>query len=182
MAVRLGQRRSHTLCLVAAALSCVFMPFGTLLGVCTFVVLLRPSVAPLFKGGGAGAGKAREPGREPPAMPAAGAPVAAESTAPPAAGPPTVQVEEGDATGGIIPYRNPPALVAYYCGIFSLIPCLGLILGLVAIVLGVSGLRKRRQHPLVRGQVHAWIGIILGSLVIVTHVLVGIGLATKAFG
>jgi hypothetical protein len=25
----------------------------------------------------------------------------------------------GDVTGGIIPYKKPAALIAYYCGIFS---------------------------------------------------------------
>ena len=44
-------------------------------------------------------------------------------------------VEQGDATGGIIPYKNGPALMAYYLGIFSLIPCLGLVLAIPAFVL-----------------------------------------------
>ena len=182
VAVRLGQRRSRTLCLVAAALGCIFMPWGTLLGVCTFVVLLRPSVATLFASGAAGAVMPREPAREPPVEPMIGAPAAMERTPPPPTGSQAVPVEKGDSTGGIIPYKNPPALAAYYCGIFSLIPCVGLILGIVAVILGVRGLRRRMQHPLVRGQVHAWIGIILGSLVVAVHVLVVIGLATHAFG
>ena len=33
------------------------------------------------------------------------------------------EVEEGDSTGGIIPYKNGPALAAYYCGVFAVIPC-----------------------------------------------------------
>ena len=44
----LGRRRSRTLCLVAAAISCIFIPYGTVLGICTFVVLGRPSVLRLF--------------------------------------------------------------------------------------------------------------------------------------
>jgi hypothetical protein len=44
----LGRRRSRTLCLVAAAVSCVFFPYGTVLGVFTFMVLGRPSVRSLF--------------------------------------------------------------------------------------------------------------------------------------
>jgi hypothetical protein len=47
----LGRRRSRTLCIVTAALSCVFVPYGTALGVSTFVVLGRPSVRTLFNGG-----------------------------------------------------------------------------------------------------------------------------------
>lgn len=30
---------------------------------------------------------------------------------------------EGDSTGGVIPYKNMPALIAYYCGVFSILPC-----------------------------------------------------------
>ncbi|HEX6987629.1 MAG TPA: GYF domain-containing protein [Planctomycetaceae bacterium] len=78
----------------------------------------------------------------------------------PAAGP----RNEGDATGGLIPYKNAPALIAYYLAIFSLIPCLGLPLGVAAIVLGVLGLKKRKQNPAVSGAAHAWVGIILGGI------------------
>ena len=44
----LRQRRRHTFCLVMAAISCAFMPFGTVLGVFTLIVLTRASVKPLF--------------------------------------------------------------------------------------------------------------------------------------
>jgi hypothetical protein len=33
-----------------AGVMCIFMPFGTVLGVFTLIVLLRPSVKPLFEG------------------------------------------------------------------------------------------------------------------------------------
>lgn len=71
---------------------------------------------------------------------------------------------EGDATGGVIPYKNVPALLAYYLGLFSLLPCLGLFLAIPAFVLGIMGLRKRKQNPAVKGSVHAWIGIVMGGL------------------
>lgn len=45
----LAQRRRYTLCLVVAALSCLFTPFGTVLGVFTLVVLLKPAVKPAFQ-------------------------------------------------------------------------------------------------------------------------------------
>ena len=72
--------------------------------------------------------------------------------------------EQGDATSGIIPYKNPHALIAYYCAIFSLIPIIGIVVGIPGIVLGIVGLRKRRANPVIRGVVHAWIGIVLGGL------------------
>ena len=45
----LAQQRSYTFCLVMAAVSCAFMPFGTVLGVFTIIVLLRESVKALFQ-------------------------------------------------------------------------------------------------------------------------------------
>jgi hypothetical protein len=44
----LGQHKHHTFCVVIAALSCVFFPFGTALGVFSLLVLLRPSVKEMF--------------------------------------------------------------------------------------------------------------------------------------
>jgi hypothetical protein len=44
----LNQRKRYTFCLVMAAIACMFMPFGTILGVFTIIVLVRPSVKPLF--------------------------------------------------------------------------------------------------------------------------------------
>ncbi len=44
----LKQRRRRIACLVVAAVSCLFVPYGTALGVFTMVVLTRPSVAATF--------------------------------------------------------------------------------------------------------------------------------------
>ena len=44
----LRQRRRYTYCIVMAAISCAFMPFGTVLGVFTLIVLTKPTVKPLF--------------------------------------------------------------------------------------------------------------------------------------
>ena len=79
-------------------------------------------------------------------------------------GPPPAQQTEGDATGGVIPYKNPAALTAYYLGLFSLFPCLGLLLAIPAFILGIIGLRNRNKNPAIKGSVHAWIGIIMGGL------------------
>lgn len=45
----LRERKSRTLCHVAAALSCLSMPYGTVLGIFTFTVLGRPEVIALFE-------------------------------------------------------------------------------------------------------------------------------------
>jgi hypothetical protein len=47
-AVCLKRRRGRTFCLVVAAISCLEMPWGTLLGVFTIIVLERPTVSRQF--------------------------------------------------------------------------------------------------------------------------------------
>jgi len=64
----------------------------------------------------------------------------------------------------VIPYKNMPALIAYYLGVFSVIPCIGLPLGIAAVVLGIMGIRRAAAHPESKGKVHAWVGIIAGGL------------------
>lgn len=44
----LQRKRRHMLCLVVAALSCMMMPFGTVLGVFTLITLTKPQVKALF--------------------------------------------------------------------------------------------------------------------------------------
>lgn len=83
---------------------------------------------------------------------------------------------QGDATGGLIPYKNPAALAAYYCGLFSLFPLLGFLLGLTGFVLGIMGLRHRARHPETGGAVHAWIGIIFGGMFTVIWGLAIVGI------
>jgi hypothetical protein len=93
---------------------------------------------------------------------------------PPAASPvpPPMNQPTSDATGGVIPYKNPQALTSYYLGVFSLIPLLGLLLGCVAVPLGIIGLRKRKTMPQIRGTAHAWVGIILGGLSVLGHLAI----------
>jgi len=74
------------------------------------------------------------------------------------------QTQTGDATGGVIPYKNPKALVAYYLGIVSGLPLIGLPFGIAAFVLGILGLKARKRNPIIKGSAHAWIGIGCGGL------------------
>ncbi len=79
---------------------------------------------------------------------------------------------QGDATGGVIPYKNPYALIAYYVGIGSLLSCIVPIpIGIVAVVLGIIGLKKRAENPVIKGSVHAWIGIVLGGITTLFSIL-----------
>lgn len=104
------------------------------------------------------------PPKAPPPIPAA----------PRKAAPPTQAGEIGggptpDATGGVIPYKNPAALIGYYVGIFSLVPMLGVPLALAALVLGIVGLRMRARKQAYGGQVHAWVAIVLGLVSLGYH-------------
>jgi hypothetical protein len=71
-----------------------------------------------------------------------------------------------------VPYRNPNALASYYLGIFSPLPFLGAIMGAVAVVLGIKGLRLVRAYPEARGATHAWVGIICGGFFGLLNLLV----------
>lgn len=79
-------------------------------------------------------------------------------------------VGERDGISVLIPYKNKPALIAYYSGVFSIAACiplvgiLGVVLAVVAVVAGFKGLRYAREHPEARGRVHCWIGIIAGGV------------------
>lgn len=76
----------------------------------------------------------------------------------------------------IIPYKNGTALGAYYCGVFGLIPIIGFLLGIVAIVLGILGLKKASKFPEAGGKGHAITGIILGVVDLVLWPAVGLAL------
>lgn len=73
------RKRTHRIgTMIAAALSCLEVPYGTLLGVLTFIVLVRPSVKQLYEAQAAADARAVEAGvpRDSvaePALPADGA-------------------------------------------------------------------------------------------------------------
>jgi hypothetical protein len=46
----LASRKHYLFCLIISGLLCMMMPFGTILGVFTIVVLLRPAVKQMFNG------------------------------------------------------------------------------------------------------------------------------------
>ncbi|HBI45715.1 MAG TPA: hypothetical protein DDY78_23105 [Planctomycetales bacterium] len=91
-----------------------------------------------------------------------------------------VRIRQPGAIETLIPYKNPMGLIAYYLGVFSFIPCVGLLLGPAALVLGIMGIRYRNKHPTAGGLGHAITGVVLGSLTSLGYwglVAVGIGMA-----
>lgn len=71
-----------------------------------------------------------------------------------------------DAVESLIPYKNPMGLMAYYAGVFALIPCVGLVLGPAAFILGILGVRYANKFPTAGGKGHAIAGIVLGTIVV----------------
>ena len=104
--------------------------------------------------------------------------LAAAAWPPPPGGIPPLQAYAQPAAGGIerlIPTHNPSALTAYYLGIFSIIPCLAIPMGIAAVVLGLRGLKLFKSHPEVHGRTHAWVGIIAGGFFALINIA-GLGL------
>ena len=88
---------------------------------------------------------------------------------------------EGDKTGGIIPYKNPKALLAYYLGIASGLPLIGFPFGIAAFILGIMGLRDRKRNPVIKGSVHAGIGIGCGLIFTVFWGIALVGIVVAIF-
>lgn len=80
--------------------------------------------------------------------------------------------QQDDLIHRLIPARNGAALVAYYCGVFSLVPCVGMIPAFVAIGAGIKGIQVHNRDPSRRGLFHAIAGIVLGCLSLVAHAVV----------
>lgn len=71
--------------------------------------------------------------------------------------------------GGLVPVNNGSALLAYYVGLFSLLPFFGLVMGPLAVWQGRKGLLLARQNPAVKGKTHAWVGIVCGGFWALVH-------------
>jgi len=92
-----------------------------------------------------------------------GASLVAASPPPVPQPPPVAPAASGSGLDALIPAHNPQALASYYIGLFSLIPFIGLPMGIVALVLGIRGLKFGKANPGVHGTTHAWVGIICGG-------------------
>lgn len=75
--------------------------------------------------------------------------------------------------------KNRAAVLSYYLGLASfvgLFMCVvpGVILGIIAIILGVRGLRRAREKPHLRGKAHAITGIVAASICLLIGIAVGL--------
>jgi hypothetical protein len=84
------------------------------------------------------------------------------------------QFTRGDEMA-IIPTKNPAALIGYYLGVGCLIPLLGFVLSLPALICGIIGIIKAKSDPQAGGMGHAITAIVLsifGPLVWVVLLMV----------
>jgi hypothetical protein len=91
--------------------------------------------------------------------------------APPTA-PTGLRSTEPRSTSAMIPAGNPSALIGYY---FAVLGVLAPGVGLIAIVLGIFGLRRVRRYPAVKGTAHAWVAILGGAFVTIVWTFIIIG-------
>mgnify|MGYP001403225031 FL=1 len=70
----------------------------------------------------------------------------------------------------IIPTGNPSALIGYYLGVASLIPLVGILTGLPAIILGGVGSSKAKANSSAGGMGHAITAIVLGLIGVLVQV------------
>jgi hypothetical protein len=72
----------------------------------------------------------------------------------------------------ILPVGRPAsAIAAGYLALFSILPLIGLLPGVAAIICGVVALRSIRENPELSGKGRAWFGIIMGALTTVATIL-----------
>ncbi len=84
---------------------------------------------------------------------------------------PSSYTSQSDSMQSLIPTKNMPALISYYCGVFGLIPILGLPASIGGVILGAIGLSKYNSSPTPGAKVHALIGLILGIVEIIIFTL-----------
>jgi hypothetical protein len=68
-----------------------------------------------------------------------------------------------------LPIGNPPAVGAYLCFLFGLIPGLGIILGPIAALLGLFGFLKARKLDPPIGLGHGFVCMVFGPFQFVCH-------------
>jgi hypothetical protein len=72
----------------------------------------------------------------------------------------------------LLPVGRPAsAIAAGYLALFSIVPLLGLLPGVAAIICGVVALRSIRENPELAGKGRAWFGIIMGGLTTAATIL-----------
>ena len=85
----------------------------------------------------------------------------------------------GEVFGDFTPWKNPLAVYSYRTSLYGFTPIAGLILGPVAILLGLIGRRRVARNPEVHGRNFANAGIVIGTIDLVFNAA---GVALIGFG
>ncbi len=89
----------------------------------------------------------------------------------------------GGGGSALIPTGNPAALIAYYTGIVSCLPFLGLPVAILAIFQARKGLKVHRENPELHGKGHAVTGMVCGVIgLLINVVLTGALITAMASG
>jgi hypothetical protein len=68
-------------------------------------------------------------------------------------------------TRSLMPVGRPASAIASgYLALFAILPLLGLLPGVLAVIFGIIALKKINRDPSLCGKGRAWFGIIVGSL------------------
>ena len=83
---------------------------------------------------------------------------------------PNIIIREGGLSM-IVPDKNPYSLWAYYSGVFSYMPVLGIPLAIVAIATGVMGIHRFKTVEEAKGILHSSGGLLLGLGSLLLHIV-----------
>lgn len=86
---------------------------------------------------------------------------------------------EKELFAGLLASRNPRAFTSYKCALYGLIPLAGLVLGPIAIGLGIAGWRAANLDSKREGMAQSRAAIVLGTLETITN---GVGVALIVIG
>jgi hypothetical protein len=88
-------------------------------------------------------------------------------------------MEADDPAVTPVPDPHPRATTAYRFAVFGMVPFAGLLLGPLALVWGILGLRQHWANPSIRARARSQAAIILGALEMLTN---WVGLTFLLFG
>jgi hypothetical protein len=88
--------------------------------------------------------------------------------------------DRSEAPVSFLPEGNPFARRAYLCAVFGLVPGLGLLLGLPAVVFGIMGRRAALSDEMHCGLGHAYVSRLVGAVEFVCNSLGAVCLARAA--
>jgi hypothetical protein len=79
--------------------------------------------------------------------------------------------------------RPTSAIAAGYLALFSVLPLLGLLPGVAAVICGITALKTIRRDPSLSGKGRAWFGIIVGGVTTaITFIVIAIGVSSAITG